>query len=99
METLLELSLQEKLIQWNEKHMKDDYKLKDLKRRAGKVKVEPEANKMPISIRFDTSDLSLIRDEADRLGIPYQTLISSIIHRFVTGELVDKKAISLNRPS
>lgn len=79
--------------------MKDDYKLKDLKIRPGKIKVDPEANKMPISIRLDTGDVSLIRDEADRLGIPYQTLISSIIHRFVTGELIDRRAVTLSKPS
>ncbi len=79
--------------------MKDNYKLKDLKRRPGKVKVYPEAGKTPISIRFDTYDISALRDEADRLGIPYQTLICSIVHRYITGELVDKGVMTLNRPS
>jgi len=78
--------------------MKDEYDLKNMKRRPGKVKVDPEANKMPISLRLDTSDISLLRDEADRLGIPYQTLISSILHRFVTGELIDRKEVSLKKP-
>lgn len=79
--------------------MKDNYKLKDLKKRPGKVKVYAEAAKTPISIRFDTYDISALRDEADRLGIPYQTLICSIVHRYITGELVDKGVMTLNKPS
>lgn len=73
--------------------MRDEYDLKNMKRRPGKVKVDPDANKMAISVRFATHDIALLRDEADRLGIPYQTLIGSIIHRFVTGELIDKKTV------
>ena len=68
-------------------------------RRPGKVRVLTEEEvKIPISLRISPSDISLLRDEADRLGIPYQTLISSIIHRFVTGELIDKKSLKLNKP-
>lgn len=79
--------------------MKDEYDLKNMKRREGKVKVLSEEEvKIPISLRLSPSDVSLLRDEADRLGIPYQTLISSIIHRFVTGELVDKRAAPINKP-
>jgi predicted DNA binding CopG/RHH family protein len=69
-----------------------------LKKRPGKVKVDSEAGKIPISIRMDAYDISALRDEADRLGIPYQTLIGSIVHRYVTGELLDKREISLNKP-
>lgn len=80
--------------------MKDEYNLKKMKRRTGKVKVLTEEEvKIPISLRISPSDISLLRDEADRLGIPYQTLISSIIHRFVTGELVDKRTVTLSKPS
>lgn len=79
--------------------MKDEYDLKNMKRRPGKVKVlSAEEVKIPISLRLAPADVGLLRDEADRLGIPYQTLISSIIHRFVTGELVDRKSISTSRP-
>lgn len=73
--------------------MKDNYDLSKLKKRPGKVKVDPEASKTMISIRLDGNDLSDIKKESRRLGIPYQTLISSVLHRFVTGELVDKKEL------
>ncbi len=64
--------------------------MKKLKKRPGKVKVDPEASKIPISIRLDGYILANLRTEADRLGIPYQTFIGSILHRFVQGDLVDK---------
>lgn len=77
--------------------MKEEYDFKNMKRRE-KVKVlSRDEIKLPVSLRLDPSDISLLKDEADRLGIPYQTLIGSILHRFVTGELVDRKEIS-NRP-
>ena len=59
------------------------------------TKKEPDAVKVVISLRVDGGDLALLRIEADRLGIPYQTLIGSILHRFVTGELLDKKQVEL----
>ena len=77
--------------------MKREYSLSKLKKRPGKVKTDPNAAKTPISIRLDGTVLADLRSEADRLGIPYQTLISSILHRYVQGELVDPKAIDLSR--
>lgn len=77
--------------------MKREYSLGKLKKRPGKVKVDPDAAKTPISIRLDGTVLADLRSEADRLGIPYQTLISSILHRYIQGELVDPKAIDLGR--
>jgi hypothetical protein len=31
----------------------------------------------------------MLRELAAKLGIPYQTLVGSVIHRFVTNQLVD----------
>jgi hypothetical protein len=44
---------------------------------------------------LDGGVLADLRSEAERLGIPYQTLISSVLHRYIRGELVDPKAIDL----
>ena len=73
--------------------MKDKYDLSKLKKRPGKIKVDPEAIKTMISIRLDGNDLGDVKREALRLGMPYQTLISSILHRYITGELIDKKEV------
>jgi len=75
--------------------MKKEYDLKKLKKRPDRVKVDMEASKTPISIRLNNSDLSLIRTEAERLGLPYQTLVGSILHRYAIGELIDKSMVGL----
>lgn len=68
--------------------MRKEYDLKKFKRvTPDRVYKNP---KVMISVRFDLSVLNQLREEADRVGLPYQTLIQSVIHRYVTGELVDK---------
>jgi predicted DNA binding CopG/RHH family protein len=79
------------------KIMKKEYDLSKLKKRPGKVKSAPESAKTPISIRLDGAVLTELRTEAERLGIPYQTLIGSILHRYANSELVDQKAVNLER--
>ena len=75
--------------------MKKEYDLKKLKRRPGTPKSDPEAAKIPISIRLDGSVLAVLKTEADRLGIPYQTYIGSVLYRFAQGELIDRKTVDL----
>ena len=75
--------------------MKREYSLNRLRKRPGKVKVDSDAAKIPTSIRLDGTVLADLRSGTDRLGMPYQTLISGILHRSVKGELVDPKAIDL----
>ena len=77
--------------------MKKEYDLKKLKKRPGPVKVIPEAAKVAISIRLDGGELADIRTEAQRLGVPYQTFIGSILHRYVAGELVDRSSPDLRK--
>ena len=73
--------------------MKKEYNLKSLKRRPGTVKIDLEAAKVPTSIRLDGSVVAALKTESQRLNIPYQTLIGSILFQYVNGELVDKKTI------
>lgn len=42
-----------------------------------------------VNIRISSRDLSLIQRRALSEGIPYQTLISSVLHKFVDGQLKD----------
>jgi len=44
-----------------------------------------------ISLRLTPTDLKAIKTTAIEEGIPYQTLISGVLHKFVTGKLVDSK--------
>jgi predicted DNA binding CopG/RHH family protein len=75
--------------------MKKEYDLKTFKKRPGKVKSDKEAAKVPISLRLDGGVLACLKTEAERLGIPYQTFIGSILHQFASGELVSKQTIEL----
>ncbi len=77
--------------------MKKEYDLKKLKKRPGSAKVDSTASKVPISIRLDGGELADLRTEAERLGLPYQTLISSILHRYVSGELIDRNSPDLKK--
>jgi len=77
--------------------MKKEYDLKKLKKRPGKVKVDAEVAKIPISIRLDGSDLAILKTEAARLGIPYQTFVCSVLHRYSQGELVDRTSPDLQK--
>ena len=40
-----------------------------------------------INIRMSGRDLLSLKRKANRFGIPYQTLISSILHQYVSGDL------------
>jgi len=45
-----------------------------------------------VNIRMSTVDLSDIQARAAEEGIPYQTLMASILHKFATGRLREKKS-------
>ncbi|MCX5956446.1 MAG: hypothetical protein NTW51_08570 [Cyanobacteria bacterium] len=43
-----------------------------------------------INIRLTSEDLGALRARALQEGIPYQTLISSVLHKYVCGRLLDR---------
>ncbi|MCD5390898.1 antitoxin [candidate division NPL-UPA2 bacterium] len=43
-----------------------------------------------VNIRIAEKDLMDIRKKAAEEGLPYQTLISSVLHKFVNGRLAEK---------
>jgi len=45
-----------------------------------------------INIRISAQDLDGVQRKALEEGIPYQTLISSVIHKYVAGSLVHRRA-------
>lgn len=67
--------------------MKKEYDFSKAKHDPSKYDPDP---RIMISLRANPRTISLLKDEADRLGMPYQTLLNSILHRFVHGELIDK---------
>ena len=43
-----------------------------------------------INIRISSNDLSALQRRASREGIPYQTLVGSVLHKFVNGFLKEE---------
>lgn len=44
-----------------------------------------------ITLRLSSLDLDAIQTKAIEEGIPYQTFISSILHKYITGRLVERR--------
>ena len=58
---------------------------------ATKIAGESLKKNRRITIRLYEHDYTEIQKKAFELGMPYQTLISSMIHQFVEGNLVTRK--------
>lgn len=43
-----------------------------------------------VNIRISEMDLELIQEKALKEGLTYQTLMSSVLHKYVTGRLSEK---------
>ena len=43
-----------------------------------------------VNIRISSKDVELIQERALIEGIPYQTLMSSVLHKYVNGRLVER---------
>ena len=46
-----------------------------------------------INIRLSEADLDRIRTKANQEGLPYQTLISSVLNKYVNDRLVDEDQV------
>jgi predicted DNA binding CopG/RHH family protein len=63
---------------------------------AGEIAVAREAAEATygkdqrMNIRISSRDMNSLKVRAREEGIPYQTLVSSIIHRYLRGTLVNK---------
>ncbi len=52
-----------------------------------------------VNIRISSQDLEGLRARAAEEGIPYQTLMSSVLHKFVSGRLVESRSRVTTRSS
>ena len=52
-----------------------------------------ERRKQMVSMRLDPENIEGMKERAKVEGIPYQTLINSVLHRFLNGELVPKDSL------
>jgi predicted DNA binding CopG/RHH family protein len=47
-----------------------------------------------VNIRISSKDLDQLQTIAVEDGVPYQTLMTSVLHRYVSGRLVDKSRLA-----
>ena len=52
-----------------------------------------------INIRLSAGDLRDIQVKAMQEGMPYQTFIASVLHKYVTGRLAEKKPVTHPGPN
>jgi predicted DNA binding CopG/RHH family protein len=48
-----------------------------------------------INIRISSRDLEAIQKRALEEGLPYQTLIASLLHKYASGRLVDRESLTI----
>ncbi len=51
-----------------------------------------------VNIRLSSGDLSDIQVKALEQGVPYQTLIASVLHKYVTGRLAEQSERVTSQP-
>jgi len=74
----------------------EDGRLKSVATRAELAKFKSAARATAIkdrrvNIRLSTGDLQDIQAKALAEGLPYQTLIASVLHKYVTGRLTERE--------
>ena len=60
-------------------------KQKEVKRQAAEAAQRYVRKDARINIRLSTADLEMLKRRAVEEGLPYQTLIASILHKYVSG--------------
>ena len=69
----------------------------DVKAKIEKIKravIDKYTIRKAIHIKVLESDLERLKARALEEGMPYQTLLNSVLHKYITGQLVDKGRIA-----
>ena len=69
--------------------IKTDKDNSKLLQKSAKAFVKKEETKM--NIRISSHELDKIKAKAEKEGLKYQTFIKSILHKYITGQLVEEK--------
>jgi predicted DNA binding CopG/RHH family protein len=64
--------------------------LQAMKERLQKAAAETALKDHRINVRISKRDVEALKTRALEEGIPYQTLVTSILHKYVTGKMVEK---------
>lgn len=62
------------------------------KEKIEKILAQAKKNRS-ISLRISNFDLEKLKEKANNEGVPYQTLINSILHKYITNQLFEKDQI------
>jgi len=76
---------------------KNPKSIPDAKAKIEKIKsavTDKYTKRKAIHIKVLESDLERLKARALEEGMPYQTLLNSVLHKYVTGQLVDKGRIA-----
>ena len=65
--------------------------LSSMKERLMQAATETALKDYRINVRISKRDVEALKTKAMEEGIPYQTLVTSILHKYVTGRIVEKK--------
>ena len=60
-----------------------------LSREESDALIDRAVSKKQLTLRLYANDIEAAKKLAEREGLPYQTFISSVLHKYVTGKLVD----------
>jgi len=85
-----ELDAEEKMIEKEAKDYEEVFGYEKLK--IEKVLKKNSKDKV-ITLRLNSIDLKQLQSIAISEGMPYQTLISSILHKYINNRFVDKKEV------
>lgn len=84
-----EKELMDSLSELNLAQIKHDKENSKLLKKSAKAFVKKEETKM--NIRISSSELEKIKAVAEQEGLKYQTFIKSILHKYITGQLIEEK--------
>ncbi|NJL71775.1 MAG: antitoxin [Candidatus Competibacteraceae bacterium] len=62
-----------------------------LKERLMKAAAETSLKDYRINVRISKRDVEALKTKALEEGIPYQTLVTSILHKYVTGKITERQ--------
>ena len=81
--------LMESLNEFNFNSIQNDNENIKLLQSSAKEFIKQKETKM--NIRISSSELDKIKQRAEIEGLKYQTFVKSILHKYITGQLTDKR--------
>ncbi len=84
-----EKELMDSLADFDLSQIQNDEKNSKLLKKSAKAFIKKEETKM--NIRISSSELEKIKTVAMQEGLKYQTFIKSVLHKYITGQLIEEK--------